>query len=225
MKALLLHATRPDDPNPVFIALSELPSMQIRERKKQPLVLLSHIEMQWHGHEELLIALLRLRDPILALGILESVTLPLGKLDIGAVDWWLDWLGDDGSKDWLFQDRLSSFFARYLDPVKQREFVREFNKRQTPHRKTLARTVLIARHDLSTADFSEDALSFLLSDLSRAGSCDPVRGHLLGHTATERFVEERLLPLVAEAKKTFRQNLQRVLRQAGNRHGRRYLGT
>jgi hypothetical protein len=223
-KALLLHATRSNDPEPLFTALSDLLLMQPKERKKQPVLLLSHIELEWEGQEELLIALLRLRDSTLAFEILESVRPPLGPVNIGAIDWWLEWLGDDGEENWFFQDRLSSFFARYLDPVTQREFVREFNGQQTPYRKTLARTVLIARADLSTDDFSEDALSFLLSDLSKTGSVDHFRGHLLGHTATERFVEERLLPLITEATKTFRHNLQRVLRQAGNRHGRRYLG-
>src|ERR1017187_3602979 len=70
--------------------------------------------------------------------------------------------------------------------------------------------------------FGADAVSFLFADLNRAGSVERWRGHLLG-TATEQFVNERLLPLVADAKPPLSDNLRKVLRQAGPRHGRRYV--
>jgi hypothetical protein len=76
---------------------------------------------------------------------------------------------------------------------------------------------------ISSDTFDENTISFLLSDLERPGSADSFRGHLLGGTATERFVTERLLPLLRTAEGPFLHNLGRVLRQAGSRHGRRYV--
>ena len=71
--------------------------------------------------------------------------------------------------------------------------------------------------------FSEDAVSFLLADLSREKMRAYFSKHLLGRTATEQFVTERLLPLLADAKQPLLKNLYEVLKEAGSRHGRRYI--
>ena len=76
--------------------------------------------------------------------------------------------------------------------------------------------------DLTTDVFNDDAISFLLADLNRKGSAVGLDEHLLGRAATERFVTERLLPLLPDAKPPLSPNLRRILRQAGSRHGRRY---
>jgi hypothetical protein len=98
----------------------------------------------------------------------------------------------------------------------------EFNKAGSKFRGLLLHFVLPQRTDLTTEAFSEETISYLLADLSRDGSVD-WQGHLLGQTATEQFVTERLLPLLPGAKPPLSDNLQKVLRQAGSRHGRRYL--
>jgi hypothetical protein len=99
----------------------------------------------------------------------------------------------------------------------------EFNKAASKYRGVLADSILLKQNELTTDDFSADAISFLLADLGRTEMIDSWRGHLLGRTATEKFVSERLLPLVSEAKDLLLSNLQKVLRQAGSRHGRRYI--
>ena len=77
---------------------------------------------------------------------------------------------------------------------------------------------------LHTTDvFNEDAISFMLADLNREGSTHTFREHLLSSTATEKFVTERLLPLLPDAKPPLLINLKSVLKQAGTRHGRRYV--
>jgi len=59
--------------------------------------------------------------------------------------------------------------------------------------------------------------------LSREGSVSLHRWHLLGRIATEQFVVERLLPMLLDAKPPLLQNIQKVIKQAGSRHGHRYL--
>jgi hypothetical protein len=232
-KAALAFAACPKLTEPVFRALGELAQMSEDQRKKEPTFLLKQMELDWRGREDLFVRLLRLRDAFLAVCLMESIhdedrvgeLMAIGDLEIGPTEWWLHWLVDvqDPKTHWWFQYRISLLFAGHLKPAARKAFLTEFNMRDSRHRKVLARTILLARDDLTTDDFSEDAVSFLLSDLSRKGSCDGFREHLLGRTATETFVVERLLPLLSEAKGDFEGNLLQVLREAGSRHGRRYV--
>jgi hypothetical protein len=231
MRASLLFAVKPDDQEEIFCALAELLKMTTEQINQEPIELLSHLDLNWLGREKLLVAILHLRCMSLAYNLLESVyglyENKIGAMDIGPIEWWLDWLMENsGTQEWwFFQDRLSHLFATHLTPEGREAFVSEFNKQWSPYRRVLARTILIARNDLTTEHFSEDAISFLLADLSREKSWDSHHGHLLSRTATETFVAERLLPLLSDAQEPFRSNLTEVLRHGGRRHGRRYVTT
>jgi len=229
VKAALLYCISEAEFEPIFRALRELANMNVEERMQQPTHLLQQIKINWAGNESLFIQLLQLRDSKLALAIIDQVhgieCYPLGQLEIGAIEWWLDWLTDEKdpwTKFWL-NERMSWFFATHLGKETQRAFVREFNNANSKFRAVLSRAILVQQNDLTTDDFSADAISFLLADLERSESVDSFRGNLLGQTATERFVSERLLPLVPKSKDTLFRNLRSVLRIVGSRHGRRYL--
>jgi len=149
----------------------------------------------------------------------------VGQLEIGPIEWWLEWLVDESNTDsgyWL-QDRISWLFSSCLSKETRQSFVDEFNKPRSKYRMVLAHSLLLRQNDLTTDDFSADAVSFLLADLDRSTSDNSFHGLLLGRTATEQFVDDRLLPLIPEAKGPLLSNLQEVLRQAGSRHGRRYI--
>jgi hypothetical protein len=120
---------------------------------------------------------------------------------------------------------MARLFGRVLNAAGRQALLAEFNKSDSKFRRLLADFILLQRSDLTTDAFSEDGISFLLADLNRAGSAVGFVGHLLGVTATEQFVTERLLPLLSEAKPPLSENLRRVLKQAGSRHGRRYVVT
>ncbi len=122
-----------------------------------------------------------------------------------------------------FVNQLGSLFAAHLNNEVQDKFVAEFNKADSKFRRLLLHLVLPYFSDITTEVFSEDAISFILADLSREASVYSYRGHLLGNTATEQFVTERLLPLLPDAKQPLLKNLHEVLRQAGSRHGKRYV--
>ncbi|MBS0195548.1 MAG: SIR2 family protein [Planctomycetes bacterium] len=227
-KASLLYCAEADA-EPIFEALREFAGMSPEQRTLQPTHLLKQIDITWTGNEALFVQLLKLREPHLALAVVEQVhderDCPLGELEIGPIEWWLDWLSnesDSSSRYWL-KERLSWLFASHVSKETRHAFLLEFNKADSKYRGVLADSILLSQSELTTDDFSANAISFLLADLARTEEIDSWPGHLLGQTATEKFVSERLLPLVPEAKGLLLSNLQEVLRQAGSRHGRRYI--
>jgi SIR2-like domain len=226
-KASLLYCAAPTGSTLVFEALVELANMSAEQRSYEPAHLLKQLDVNWAGHEALIVQILKLGDSQLALTILDKLycepNCTLGQLEIGPIEWWLEWLINESGKDssFLLQHRLSWLFSVCLKKEVCRSFVVEFNKSGSKYRTVLA-PILSSQNDLTTDDFSADAVSFLLADLNRAEDVN-WHGHLLGQTATEHFVAERLLPLLLEAKDTLLTNLQKVLRQAGSRHGRRYV--
>lgn len=192
-------------------------------------LLLQQLELNWIGHEGLFVQLLKLRNSIFAFHLIDGVAMHnekehIGVIEIGAIEWWLEWLSSkvNPEKHWWFQNRLSLLFAYALKTETKDAFLAEFNKRGSIYREVLAQTILLARADLSTDDFSEDALSYLLQSLLES-SANISLGHLLGHTATETFVTERLMPLYLTAQEPLKTNLMAILAQAGSRHGRRYI--
>ena len=228
-KAALMHCISPEDHNPVFRALEALVGMSDDERKSEPMQLLGDIECDWSGREGLFVDLLRLRDVRLARAMFRDAAPPmlpgLGNLDIGPIDWWLDWMMEEwaGDGDGWFLLQLGGLFGNHLSADVQEEFVSEFNKPSSKFREVLLHFVVSRLPDLSTDAFSEDAISLLLGDLDRESGAPGFEWHVLGRTATEEFVTERLLPSLAGAKEPRLGRLQAVLRQAGSRHNRRYF--
>lgn len=228
-KASLLYCAAPEEVAPIFEALRELANMSPEQRMQEPTHLLKQIDINWAGNEALFVQLLKLRESHLALAVVDQVyserECPLGRIEIGPIEWWLDWFIGESDSDarFMIQERMSWLFATCLSKEARQAFVTEFNKSGSKYRTVLSHSILLRQNDLTTDDFSADAVSFLLADLGRVNISYFWRGHLLGQTATEQFVSERLLPLVPEAKDLLLSNLQKVLRQAGSRHGRRYL--
>jgi hypothetical protein len=228
-RGCLIRTKHPTDTVPLFNALKNLCNMPQEQRHKEPIHLLAGLdELNWHGQETLLVDLLQLRDTSLARALLEGIynrEETIGTIEIGPIAWWLDWLADDTDPEaqWWLADRLCNIFADHLSVEAREAFVAEFNRAGTRHRLVLARYVLCRWRDLTTDEFSDEALLFLVEELHRKGSVDGFRGHLLGHTATEAFVADRLVPLLDTQDPVFRRNLVHVLEQAGSRHGRRYV--
>lgn len=228
-KAALLHCVSPADFTLVFQALEELIGMSEEERQKQAMQIFKRIKFDWTGKEDLFVQLLKLRDMQLASalfgGSCPPTILNLGNLEIMPVDWWLEWMMEICScrESYWFCEQLGGLFGGHLNEKVQDEFIAEFNKSNSKYRWVLLNFLIPYRNNITTEVFSEDAISFLMAELSREGSVSPFRRHVLGNTATEQFVTERLLPLLTDAKQPFLKNIHEVLRQAGTRHGRRYL--
>lgn len=226
VRVALMYGADSNDKAPIFNALSELAEMNYEQRQAEPIYLLRQIDFDWTGCEVLLIRLLRLRDVDLAITLIDNDSIDaLGKLDIGPIEWWLEWLMNEKGheKAWWLYNRISRLFADHLKPDVHETFVAEFNKPRSKFRGILASSILLAFKELTTDKFSDDTISFLIASLRNEKAIDDIRGHLLGNTATESFVTERLLPLLSGADETLAKNLHRVLQQAGSRHGRRYI--
>ncbi len=227
-RALLLLCVDPTDFEPVFKALTELIESNVEVRDEIPIGSLPQVPLDWRGREELFVRLLKKRDNALARSLLGHV-IPvsfqnLGILDIGEIEWWLAWiLESSDERDYWLAEQLGSLFGDYVSRGKQAELVTEFNKPTSKFRRVLQLFVLPFLSELTTDDLSEDSISLLLADLERESSTSWLYGHLLGRVATEQFVSDRLLPLRDEGNSTFAKNLKAVLRDAGSRHGRRYI--
>jgi len=228
LRAVLLHCSAPQETSVVFEALKDLVAMQSEQRSHEPVRLLHSVELDWQGQELLLMRLLKLRDTRLALGLIERAAMypdtPFAELDLTEISWVLEWLRDqeDPERAFWLRDRLGRILGRYLTPESHKLFVSEFNKPNSEFRNVLGQYVLVHFTDLTTDDFTEDSVSYLLADLARRRLL-PWGDDLLGVAATEAFVTERLLPLVGDANSPLSENLGKVLKQAGDRHGRRYV--
>ena len=228
-KAVLMYGVSLGDFNLVLEALHGLLKMSDEERQKQPVGLVGRVECDWTGQGELFLGLLRLRDVSVATALLPGENPPslrgLGTLDIGPVHWWLEWMAEIAANDpsaWcLYQ--LGGLFGRHTDQEYHQEFLVEFDRGSSQVRTLMLRYVLRYFPNITTDMFSEEAISFLVNDLHGQHDMAPSGGHYLGRIATERFVRERLLGMLNNAEQPFNRNLRAVLRQAGSRHGRRYV--
>lgn len=228
-QAALRYCVSPLDHDPVFRALEALLGMNNKERERQPVQILRRIDCNWAGRERLFVNLLRLRDARLASAIFGGTLPPsvsgLGNLEIGPIDYWLEWMMDARADDcdpW-FLGQLGGLFGLHLPAENQEEFVREFNRQNSKFRQLLVDFVIPNLSDVSTDSFSEDAVSFLLADLDREEGVPEIRGSVLGSAATEEFATERLLPLLEGAKEPRMSKLKAILKHAGSRHNRRYI--
>lgn len=209
------------DNETVWEALWELTNIPKAKLLNQPFHLLQQMDLSWSGHEDLLVTLLRKRFYPLAFPILEQLfdsTQPL-ILEVEPPHWCLEWLSKlKGEQRFWLGDRLGRLLSRAVPKKTQALFIAEFNKKDSSYRAILATLILPKFRDLTTDEFAEDAVSFLLALLNKS-----TIDSLLGKTATESFVLERLLPLLSTARGRFRSNLLTALKQAGDRHGRRYV--
>lgn len=231
-KAALLHCVTPTNLIPVFDALVQLTTLSEEERNREPLGLLKRIKLDWSGKADLFVELLRVRDEKVAQALLGDA-IPanfdnLDTLEVGAIEWWLEWMlevertSTDNSGYW-FLNQLGALFANQVGKEKRDLFVAEFNKADSKYRKLLLRFLIPYFKDTTTDAFNEDTISFLLADLNRGAPVNPITGHLLGNAATERFIEDRIVPLLPEAQPPLADKLRAILDQAGSRHGRRYV--
>jgi hypothetical protein len=72
-KVALLYCASSSNTAAVFQALAELVEMDAAKRRGEPIYILKQIELDWAGHEALLVQLFRLRDTRLALALLGEV--------------------------------------------------------------------------------------------------------------------------------------------------------
>jgi SIR2-like domain len=191
-------------------------------------------DIDWRGHQELFIALLRERHVELAQAMLKSLRFWSSEVDAFAssinsdeIEWWLEWvteLGEDGSA--AVTGSLGPFLAIAATPDATDALLEHFADGTGEVRKALAYHVLGSVRGLRLADLTDEAITWAVNDLgSTTVEEHLVEESLLANVATEDFVEEILLPKLKEAGDPLRSNLLAVIRKAGERHRRRYVTT
>jgi len=226
-KAVILYTIPPNNLDVIFNVLSEMTEMGQDSRDKIPVHVIKGIHLDWEGRTNLFVKLLLLRDLKMANAILpEIVPVFIRNIDLfdtGPIEWWLQWLTEIiDNNDYWTASKIGSVIANYTNPSSREMLLAEFNKSDSTYRAVLRDHILSFINDITTDHFSENAISYLLSNLNSKVDSDNMRGPFLGQTATERFINERLLPLSPDANGILLQNLQRILRSAGSRHGKRY---
>lgn len=197
--------------------------------QKQNMGQLKELEViDWDGMEELVFRLLKFRNKSLASAVLgDGISYVSGSSEILCVEdvcWWLDWMQEEYLLDphsW-FCARLANFLGRNMASSSRAAFLSEFNRADTAYRKVML-SVMAHGLDASTDELSEDAISFILSELAREDRSFRFSDDVLGFLPTERFVVERILPMLPKAEGVFRRRLLKILDRAGGRHSRRYL--
>lgn len=197
----------------------------------EPVEMLSMIsELEWSEHQELFIALLRERDPGLTSSLLRSVGVWSSRVDAFAntidaddIGWWMNSLTEDGNRE---VSSVGHFVALAATPDAVDALLEFFAKGTEKERRTLAYEVLGHINGLRLSEIAEDAIAWAVDDLQATPYEAPeIEDSLLANVATEKFVEDVLLPRLEAADEPLRSNLLAVIRKAGERHRRRYVTT
>lgn len=232
LKAALLYSISKDkEQTLIFQALEDLLTMESKILQKENFELLSHMdELNWIDQEKLFVKLLKLKNIKLAYYLCDKLALNQEKesnliFDIGPINWWLEWYAEfieSNSKEWMFTDRVSTVITSYISKVKRQEFISEFNNPKTKYRKILSRIILRRMSDLKLDDFTEETLLYLFEEL-KTKKIDHFNGSILTDIATEKFVTERMLPLLENTQVVERKNLETIIEKIGRKHKRRYI--
>jgi hypothetical protein len=228
VEALIAHITGDDGR---FLEILDGMSRDAVDWWGEPVEALKYVKVEWAGREEVLLRLLALKDRRVAVAVLESIYLSPERAEAGwrkpacvldDLDWWISWLGEIEPDDWLLRDRLGHFLVAATAAETRNQLIDRFNHRPE-YREVLSESVLHRMPDLSLEHLAQDAVEWLIGQLSIA------RFHqfelpLIGILATEEVVQERLLPLLlSEPEEPLRSNLMLTLRVTGDRHRRRYV--
>lgn len=212
--------------NDTIIELRDFIELPPEAISKEPLELINHINIDWKGNESLLMDILKTDNINILKMVLNQVRmLDFGEVAIDDVHPWLDKVINyklDENESWCAY-LLSELFNDHLSTESIKLFIDEFNSPSSKYRDILSERILPRIDNLSTDDFSESAISYLLSKLNKENIRCFFDNDLLANTCTIKFVNEYLLPLLCLDNKPLVDNLRDVLISAGSRHGRRYI--
>ncbi|MGN6297669.1 MAG: SIR2 family protein [Ginsengibacter sp.] len=232
LKAAFCYSISKSEENAiVFQALEDLLMMDPSSLQKENFDLISRMEnLDWVGHEELFVKLLKLRNVKLAYNLCDKLPLEhddIGGfvLDIGPINWWLEWFAEfikSNSEEWMFTDRVPRVITSHISKDKRQELISTFNNTKSKYRKILSQVVLTKMPDLKLEDFTQESLSYLFEELKTKRIRFFDRS-IISDIATEQFVTERMLPLLKNMRGVEYKNLEILIEKIGKKHKRRYL--
>ncbi len=190
-------------------------------------------DIEWHGHRDLFLDLLRERNDDLAVELLQQARvwnlrfdLFADLVDTGEVEWWVDWLLEAIEDGGTLPHSLGQFLAAAVTPEAGDVLLDALENGTDEERRALVYYVLGYVPGLRLSSFPEEVIEWALADLeTRSAGKGQVEMSLLAGVATEAFVEDVLLPEFEAAGEPYRSNLLALIQQAGERHRRRYVTT
>ncbi|WP_296282808.1 SIR2 family protein [Pseudoxanthomonas sp.] len=218
-EAILLYCTSPDA-SAILKFMRHFISRKVEDRDRSGLHLLGSLDIDWPSEKDLVLELILDNDEellrILIGGSNEFDEVHLATEDLNEIEPLLSIM--NSSDQYMLRSSIGALLAN-SDEVIVRQCIDEFNKADTPYRCILSQFVLARLSRLSTDELSDVAIEYLLDQLLN-GERASFEGNVLGKACTEAFAKERLLPLW-EARKDA--NVAIALRDAGSRHGCRYI--
>lgn len=215
--------------NAIYKELEALSQLTDQELEHEPFEIFDLNQLDWSGIGRLLVCLLARGNRKLTQSLVGGTTpseinglSELRREDVVPILEAAKALVDDRDHWWLAR-QVGSVVGHYGDAGVRTLLISLLAHGPTLTRRLVKTHILPFLSDITTDHLSEDAISFLLADLPKAGSLNAMWNNPLGQIATERFVLERLIPLARGASDDLLKNLRIVLDAAGNRHARRYL--
>ena len=199
--------------------------------KNQPLAILPLCKLDWEGREVLFVQSLARDLPELRHALLrdQDVLQTMARASIGlpmmqpAIELFERGLGARDER-WLHY-QFGNVVAHLGDVEVQALCLDALVHGSKRLRQWVKEHYISASAHLTSDALDDEMIAALLADLNVPGRISEHFYNPLGLIATHQFVQERLLPLAQGASGKFRENLALVLKEAGNRHGRRYLLT
>jgi hypothetical protein len=179
-------------------------------------------EVDWRGHLDVLFRFFEIKDLVLAEKLLqfmrEDKSGVFGLLFEGEkLDWWVSWF-DASASEW--QKELLGEVIAIGGPTLHQQILDFFNAGF--FRELLVTYVLPRLPERTTDDINADSISWLMKNAHLSLSW--VQMSALGALATEDFVVKQLLPALKSARGSRRRaGLLNAIRDAGERHRRRYV--
>lgn len=229
IEAIALRYCSGTDNDTLFAALEQLlePSDETLQNNLFEFFPLSNLD--WRGREKLLVQSLgrhlhRLHRALIGDMITVS-TLARGSVDLATMRPAIEQLEArlESDNQWLFPHRLGRI-AAHLGDAEVLAFCLDALAHGGKRIRNWVKSDYLSSVEGLTSDaLDDDMIAVLLADLNVPEKIVVDWYNPLGAIATDRFVQERLLPLAEGASTTFLENLKPILQVAGDRHGKRYL--
>jgi hypothetical protein len=218
-----------DDDECFLNALEDLQRSGI-DWSAEPTKILRMIDgLSWVGYEGLFFDLLRTGDRRLISCLVPPAWSRefrpfFGSIDMADVDWWMELLVDSDPETPFA--RGGEFLGAAVTEAGLDRLLRLFAEGNEDERRVLAYEVLGHVDGLRLDRLDEGGVTWAVEDLKSTKAEEPeIEESVLAKVATERFVEDVLLAHLKDAQGAFRDNLLTIIRQAGQRHRRRYVAT
>lgn len=214
----------------LFAALEQLLALDDATLRDQTFGYFNLRKLDWRGHETLLVKSLVRNVPRLRKGLLDSeefnspalASRCIGLAEMQPVIELVDSKVGNVKDSWWQNRQLATMVARLGDAEVQAFCLNALVDGSKRLRRWIKGNYIGAVKDFTSDMLDDNMIAALLADLEVPNQISEYWYNPLGYIATDRFVQERLLPLARGSSVTFRDNLVLVLKTAGDRHGKRY---